>query len=112
MGIPVRSPVTTEADGEITVSLGAESGKRWNEITVRVFDGSNNPVTTATGTLSAKAIKSGTDKPEDFEETIDLSSDPWSWRPEMSTVRAFIFSVSGLNAGYSYQITINNWSSV
>ena len=112
MGIPVRSEISTEADGEITVPLGRESGKRWHEITVRIFNASNQPVTTATGTLTAKALKSGTDKPEDFEEEIDLSSDPWSWKPELSTVRAFMFTVTGLNAGYSYQITINNWSEV
>lgn len=110
MGIPVRSPVSSEDDGEITVNLGPESGKRWHEITIRIFDDNNNRVTTATGTFTGKALKSGTDKEEEFAETIDLSSDPWSWKPELSSVRAFLFSVSGLNPNYTYQITINNWS--
>ena len=110
MSAPIRSEVVSESDSPIRLELGASSAQRWTEIAIRVYDADNNPVSTATGMITVQAVKSGTDKPEPFTDDIDLSSDSWSWKPELSTVTAFIFSIVGLNANYSIQFTINNWS--
>ena len=106
---PIRSPISAESDSPITLDMGESTARRWSEVTIRVFDASGDAVTTATGTITAQAIKSGTDKPEDFNTTINLATDDWSWLPELSTVRQFVFTVSGLNAGYTLQFTVNNW---
>ena len=106
----IRGPMATEAQGEIEIRRGASTALRWSEVTVNVFDGNGDEVDTATGTLTGKALKTGSGKAQDFEESIDFETDEWSWLPEMSTVQRFFFLVSGLNAGYSYQITINSWN--
>ena len=106
----IRSPRTTEAQGEIEIRRGASTSLRWSEVTVNIFDGSGSEIDTATGTLTGRALKTGSGKPQTFEETINLATDNWSWLPELSTVQAFFFSISGLNAGYTYQITINSWN--
>ena len=106
----IRGKISKEADGQIEIRRGTATSLRWSEITVNVFDANGEEVDEATGTLSGKALKTGSGKPQDFEENIDLSTDNWSWLPEMSTVRSFFFSISGLNTGYSYQITVSSWS--
>lgn len=105
----LRSPRTSEADGEIEVQRGAASSLRWSEITIAVFDENGDSVNSATGTVSAWAQKNGQGQRQAFEETVNLATDVWAWLPELSTVNSFFFSVSGLNAGYTYQITVNSW---
>ncbi len=115
MSIPIRSPIVSESDSPIRLDMGKSTAQRWSEITIRVFDNSNVSLADAsgvTGTVTGQVVKSGTDLPENFDEIITLSTDPWSWRPELSTARAFIFTVAGLNEGYSLQFTVNNWSAV
>ena len=111
MSYPIQSGKVSDSDSPVTVTLGASTAQRWKEITLQVFDDRERPVNTgATGTVTGQAVKSGTNNPEDFEESIDLATDDWSWKPELSTVSEFIFGISGLNAGYTLQFTINNWT--
>ena len=111
MGI-IQSGRRTESEGEIEIDRGASTSLRWTEVTVAVFDDSGDAAdpSTVTGTLTGSVLKAGAGKREDFNESIDLSSDPWSWKPELSTVQIFYFSVSGLNADHTYEISINSWS--
>ena len=106
----IRSPKITEASGEIEVRRGASTSLRWSELTVSVFDAAGEPVQNATGILSGRAQKTGSGRPQNFVETIDLATDNWSWLPELSTVQRFFFSIAGLNAGYTYQVTVNSWN--
>lgn len=108
---PVTSEIVTESDSPVTVNLGAGAGAgdRWSEITVQVFNASGAPVNTSAGTLTGQAVKSGTTKPETFDEEIDLSVDDWSWKPELSTVQQFIFTISGLMTNHRVQFTVHNW---
>ena len=106
----IRSPRTTEAAGEIEIKRGTSTSLRWSEVTVRVFDASDAPVSEATGTLTGQVLKTGSGKRQDFQNPLNLVSDDWSFTPELSTVRSFFFSISGLNAGYTYQITVNSWN--
>ena len=111
MGV-IRSGRRTEAEGEISINRGALTSNRWSEITISVFDaaGSESDPSTTTGIVSGTAIKSGSGKPQPFINTVDLSANDWSWQPELSTVEEFRFSVAGLNAGYTYEITVSSWS--
>ena len=106
----IRSPKTTEADGEIEIRRGSSTSLRWSEVTVRVCNSADEPVNTATGTLTGQVLKSGSGKRQNFTETLNLATDDWSFLPELSTIQSFFFSVSGLNAGYTYQITVNSWN--
>lgn len=100
----------TEADGEVRIDLGFEVNYEWHEITVSVFDDSGEPATTGvTGTLSAKVLKLGADREEDFTESLNLSANDRSWDPELSMAEAFFTTVTGLNTDYSYRITVNSW---
>lgn len=110
MGV-IRSGRHAEADGEITVERGAETSLRWSEIVIAVFDDAGEPADPdmTTGTVTGAVLKTGSGKRQDFVESVDLSSDPWSWEPEISTVTTFYFSVSGLNTDYTYEITISSW---
>ena len=102
-----RSGLKTEADGEFSMFRKAACARwPWTEITVAVFDENDDPVETATGIVTGKARKAGQGKPQDFTESIDLAADNWAWKPERSTVEEFLFSISGLNANYSYEISI------
>lgn len=97
----------TEAQGEVEVALGKDTSRQWHEITVSIFTDTGVPATGAiTGTLSAKVRKRGADRTENFASALDLANDQRAWDPELSTAEAFLFTVTGLNANYTYQVTV------
>ncbi len=108
MGTITKGPFT-QADGQILVELGFQINFQWHEITVSVFDASGDPATGVTGTLSGQATKSGSDQPEVFTESLDLAAGDRSWLPELSVAQIFQFTPAGLNATYTYFVTVNSW---
>ena len=110
MGV-VRSERHTESDNPITVNRGMDASEPWSEITINVFDASGTPATPGgvTGVLTGSALKVGSGKLQPFQNTVNLSTQDWSWQPELSRVQEFQFSIAGLNAGFTYQITVNSW---
>ena len=111
MGI-IRSGMRTESEGEIEIDRGASTSLRWTEVTVAVFDsnGAAADPSTVTGTLTGEVQKAGSGKREDFATAMNLATDDWSWKPELSTVNVFYFGISGLNAGHTYQVSVNSWA--
>lgn len=102
----------TVADGEVTVRRGPSTSFRWSEIIVSIYDASGNEVTTvASGTISGKSVKTGTTRSEDFPTTptINLATDSWSWKPELSTVKEFRFTAASLPTDHTYDITVSSW---
>ena len=110
MGI-IRSDMQSESDGELEIDRGASTSLRWTEVTVNVFDATGAAADTSmvTGILSGQVLKAGCGKREDFNRAMNLATDDWSWKPELSTVQTFYFSISGLNSGYTYQVSVNSW---
>ena len=102
----VTSGRRTQAEGMFTINRGADSIKPWSEITVEVFNAAGQPVTTATGVITGMVQKIGQGKPQPLENTLDLSTDNWSFTAELSGVQNFMFSITGLNALHTYEITI------
>jgi hypothetical protein len=99
----------TEAQGEVETDLAANAERRWHEITVTIFDAGGASGVAATGVITGQVQKVGADQREDFTETIDLSTDTRAWLPELSSAQKYFFTIAGLNAGYTYQITVNSW---
>lgn len=111
MGI-IRSGMRTEAEGEIVINRGASTSLRWTEVTVAVFDANGaaaNP-SMVTGTLTGEVQKAGSGKRENFATAMNLATDDWSWKPELSTVNELFFRISGLNANYTYEVSVNSWA--
>ena len=102
----VSSGRRTEASGEIEILRGPDSLKLWSEITVAVFNGAGDPVTTATGIITGQVLKVGQGQRQNLTNTLNLATDHWSYRAELSAVQRFFFTISGLNAGYTYSITV------
>jgi len=99
----------TEAQGEAEVNLGANAERRWHEITITIFNAGGVSGVAAVGVITGQVQKIGADQREDFSETIDLSTDARAWLPELSSAQKYFFTIAGLNAGYTYQITVNSW---
>lgn len=112
MGV-LRSGRKTEADGEFSIDRGAMTSQPYSEVTIAVFDENGDPADPdmTTGVVSGSVLKTGSGKRQDFTETVDLATDDWSWNAEISAVRLFYFSIAGLNANYTYEITITSWES-
>lgn len=111
MGI-IRSGKKSESDGEFEIDRGSSTSLRWTEVTVAVFDENDSPAdpNMVTGVLSGQVIKAGSGKREDFATTMNLATDDWSWKPELSTVNLFYFSITGLNSNYTYEVSVNSWA--
>ena len=102
----VSSGRRTEASGELEIRRGADTLRPWSEISVSVFDAAGEPVTTATGVISGEVLKVGQGRRQPLTNTLNLDTDHWSYRAELSAVQRLFFTVSGLNAGYFYEITV------
>ncbi len=108
MGTIVKGPFT-QADGQVQIELEFQINFQWHEVTVSVFDAAGDPAVGVTGTLSAEVIKRGADQPESFTDFLDLAAGERSWTPELSVAETFSFTPTGLNATFSYFITVNSW---
>ena len=101
------------SDNPARADLGFAGNFEWQEVTVSVFDENGDPATgTVTGTLAATVLKNGADRREAFDQTLNLASGQRAWDPELSRVVNFEFTVTGLNANYSYEVTVNSWGGV
>ncbi len=99
----------TEAQGEVSILRDANNIYPWTQVSVNVFNAAGDAVDVANGTLSGKARPVSSAKFTDFTNTIDLSGNEWTFTPSMSMMEEYRFSVAGLNAGYTYEVTIANW---
>ena len=109
MGIVVRGPFT-EAQSPAEIDLGFDVNREWHEITISIFDDTGAPATSGvTGTMTGSVRKVGADRTEAFTETLNLAADQRSWDPELSRAEVFFIDVSGLNANYTYTVTVNSW---
>lgn len=111
MGI-LRSGIVSESDGEIEIDRDASTSLRWTEVTVSVFDTSGDPAdpSIVTGMITGSVIKAGSGKRESFDTEMNLATDNWSWKPELSSVNRFFFEITGLNAGFTYEVSVNSWA--
>lgn len=106
----IRKGPFTQADGEVEIDLGFEINYEWHELTIAVFDAQGDPATSGvTGTVAASVRKRGADRTEAFDQTVNLATDERSWAPELSQAEIFLVTPTGLNAGFSYYVTVNSW---
>lgn len=88
-----------------TVNFNMLSADKANEYNFEVFDGNGDPVDSATGTINFEAYSPGIGKPESPASTLNLATDDWKFRLFFATINRVVFSVTGLNAGYTVQAT-------
>lgn len=114
---PVRGPFT-QADGRVEVALGQFANFPWHEITISIFEPGGTPfnggapATSVTGTLAGEVLKTGADQTEAFSTTLNLAGGDRAWDPELSRALSFFFTPTGLNATYTYWVTVNSWGGI
>lgn len=87
------------------VDFGSSTSLLYNQYAIKVFDSNDNEVSDATGVVSVNILEDGTSKLETTDETVNLATDKFSFDPFFLRVAEATFSVTGLNAGYTIQVT-------
>lgn len=95
-----------------TIIRGGSSFAEWSQCAISVFDAAGDEVSIATAgvvTGNSKIVGEGSFTP--FATTIDLNAAglAWGWEANLGAISEFLFSVAGLPADFTIQVTVSNF---